>query len=70
MIYVIIFTLILVAILYKKEKFTLNIENNIWMYWENKKGATKFPYLNLCFDTVKKHCNKSFNIHLLNETSQ
>lgn len=35
----------------------------LWMYWENEKPA----YLDLCFQTVKKHCEKSFEIVILND---
>ena len=42
-------------------------ENNIWMYWENKRGHKKPAYLQLCYDTVIHHCSKSFNIYLLDK---
>lgn len=50
------------------EQFSNNITNephNIWMYWETKKGSVKPPYLDLCLDTIKKHCN--VNVKLLDE---
>ena len=67
LIYLIIFTYLIV----KKNKN--NVETftdgkpNIWLYWENKPGKNKPDYLNLCYDTIKKHCSKTFNIHLLDE---
>jgi len=42
---------------------------NIWMYWENLNNKKKAPFLDLCFETVKYHCNKKFKINLLNEVS-
>lgn len=42
----------------------INLNNkNIWMYWETKKGSKKPEYLDLCLDTIKKHCK----VTLLNE---
>ena len=47
----------------------------IWMYWEtnknsNAKGEGKKPaYFELCFETIKKHCSKSFNIIVLDEVT-
>lgn len=41
----------------------------LWMYWENKPGVSKPPYINLCFKTVKKYCNGDFNIILLDNKS-
>ncbi len=38
----------------------------IWMYWEDKKGTKKPPYLDLCLETIKCH-KGSFEIKLLNE---
>jgi hypothetical protein len=35
------------------------------MYWETKKGTDKPPYLDLCLDTIKKHCK----VHLLDENT-
>ena len=33
------------------------------MYWENKK-TQKPEYLDLCYDTIKKHNEKDFNVVL------
>tara|TARA_Y100000389_G_scaffold204035_1_gene254623 strand:+ start:8061 stop:8945 length:885 start_codon:yes stop_codon:yes gene_type:complete len=43
------------------------LPNHLWLYWENKKGQIKPTYIELCRDTVKKHCSKDFKIHFLNE---
>jgi len=45
----------------------INKRNHIWMYWENKQNTTKPIYLDICYDTLIKHCKDDFNIHLLNE---
>ena len=54
-----------------KEQFKLKskLKSNIWMYWENKPNKEKPVYLDLCLDTVYKHCSNDFNIHLLNENT-
>lgn len=40
----------------------------IWMYWEDKDPTKKRPaYLDLCYETVAKHCQDSFEIILLNQ---
>lgn len=42
----------------------------LWMYWENKPGVTSRPvYLDMCAETVYKHCANDFNIVILNETT-
>ena len=45
------------------------ISHNIWLYWENKYGHTKPAYLDLCLDTITKHCGYNFTIHVLNENN-
>jgi mannosyltransferase OCH1-like enzyme len=40
---------------------------NIWLYWENAKDKHKPPYLDLCFETIKKNRGKFDKIILLNE---
>ena len=40
----------------------------IWLYWQNKTPeSVKPPYLDLCLETVKKHCNDSFEIIVLDD---
>ena len=40
----------------------------IWLYWQNKSAnSIKPPYLNLCLKTVKKHCEKDFEIIVLDD---
>lgn len=41
----------------------------IWLYWENKPNTPKPEYINLCYETIQYHCNKDFEIILLNETT-
>jgi hypothetical protein len=52
----------------------ISIDNNIklpmFTYWELINGASKPPdYIELCFETIKKHSKKYFNLHILNETT-
>lgn len=47
-----------------------NTKPIIWMYWEDKTPNKKRPtYLDLCLETIKKHCGQSFDIKVLNEKS-
>lgn len=39
----------------------------LWLYWENKPGETMPIYIELCVESIYKHCEKSFNIIKLNE---
>ena len=48
-----------------KKSISINTQKNIFLYWETMSGKTKPNYLNLCYKTIIKHCNKSFKIHLL-----
>lgn len=41
----------------------------IFTYWETKKGRRKPEYIDLCFDTLVKHCDNDFDVVLLNEKS-
>ena len=35
----------------------------LWLYWENPSHAWKRPeYLDLCYQTVQKHCDKHFTV--------
>ena len=43
--------------------------NHIWLYWETPPGKTRPTYIDLCYDTIKKHCSKNFKVHLLDEKS-
>jgi hypothetical protein len=38
----------------------------IWMYWQNMPGKTKPPYLELCFETIRK-ANPYFRIIVLDD---
>lgn len=75
---IILFIIIIIAIyLYKKrategfQDTNTNTNTNkpiIWMYWENKETNTRHPvYLDVCLETIKKHCASSFNIIVLDE---
>ncbi len=42
------------------------MKSKIWMYWDNKPGMTKPPaYIQLCLETIKKHCEEDFDIHMI-----
>jgi mannosyltransferase OCH1-like enzyme len=39
---------------------------DIWLYWDNTPGQTAPPtYIQLCWETIRKHCGKDFDIHLV-----
>lgn len=39
---------------------------DIWLYWDHKPGATAPPpYIELCWESIRKHCGADFNIHLV-----
>ena len=70
--------LVLIYLLYKcnkrfikKNKNIENFENNksnkpyLWLYWEEV--TTTPAYIDMCYETVIKHCSKDFNIIRLNE---
>lgn len=68
---IIIILFILILILFSYEKFTINTINTIninqkpylWQYWE----GIMPDYINLCMETVNKHCSINFNIIRLNK---
>ena len=70
--YNLIFIFIIILVIYliirfKTETF-IGIKPYLWMYWEDKvTGVQKPSYLNLCLKTIYKHCDKDFNIKLLDE---
>ncbi len=42
------------------------MKSNIFLYWDNKPGATEAPaYIQLCWETIYKHCEEDFDIHLV-----
>ena len=65
---VIIVIVVVISFIKNKEQFRTN-KYSIWMYWENKQHTKKPPYLDLCFETIKKHNKSYFNVILLNETT-
>lgn len=39
---------------------------NIWLYWDNKPGVTAPPpYIELCWESIRKHCGEDFDIHMV-----
>lgn len=62
---IIILIIIFILKLSYHESFN-NVRRNIWMYWETKKGYRKPAYLNLCYQTIVRHCSNCY-VHLLNE---
>lgn len=44
-------------------------KNNIWIYWDNIDCNQKPGIIQLCHQSVNKHCNKIFNIHLLDSSN-
>jgi hypothetical protein len=39
----------------------------LWMYWQNAKGKTKPPYLDLCLETILKNCQDDYKIIILDD---
>lgn len=39
----------------------------LWQYWDNIDNNKTYAYINLCFNSVDKHCSTSFNIIRLNK---
>lgn len=38
----------------------------IWLYWDNPPGQSEAPaYIQLCWESIHKHCGKDFDIHLV-----
>lgn len=67
LLYVIVFILF-VCYLYKYNTEHYEQAPIIWMYWEQPKNKKKrADYLNLCLETVYKHCSNNFKIIILNE---
>lgn len=36
----------------------------IWLYWENRPGKVIPPYIELCHETVRRHCGDDFEVVL------
>lgn len=36
----------------------------IWLYWENMPGRTMPPYMELCYETIRRHCGDDFEVVL------
>jgi hypothetical protein len=70
MIFYILIILFLVICFFNndKEEYFNNQKPYLWVYWELKNGATKPPdYIELCFETIKKHGIINFNVVFLDE---
>ncbi len=39
---------------------------NIWLYWDNPPNKTKPPYIDLCLETVFRHCGRKSSIVVIN----
>lgn len=71
MILQVIVILLIIILIFKmsiRESFQERQQKHIWMYWENKKGHQKYPYLNLCYQTIIRHC-QDCQVHLINENT-
>lgn len=75
---IIIIILLIVCYIYYKNSIKIDtfistkntkLPNYIWLYWENKPNTIKPVYLNLCFETIKKHNSNNFKIYLLDQTT-
>ena len=67
---ILIYLIIILFLIFSQKILVENFpenNNNIWLYWENKKGGTKASYLDLCFETVIKNCSRDSNVNLINE---
>lgn len=64
---IILIIIIFIKLLFQNENFFDSAKPHIWMYWENKPGKDKPKFLQLCYQTIQKKCQNSFNIILLNE---
>ncbi len=36
----------------------------IWLYWENRPGKVIPPYIELCHETIRRHCSDDFEVVL------
>lgn len=55
----------------KSIEFSLDYDTDkkpyLWTYWDNIGGSTTPAYIELCYETVKRNCNESFNVIRLNK---
>ena len=62
--------LLLLIINKKTEGFIAQSKPFIWLYWENKPNVLEPPnYIKMCRESVLLHCEKDFNVVILNETT-
>jgi GR25 family glycosyltransferase involved in LPS biosynthesis len=52
-----------------EEQYNIIPKNKIplWSYWQVKPNSVMPPYIKVCFDTFKKHCEENYEIIILNE---
>lgn len=41
----------------------------LWLFWQDKDGSNRPPYINLCKQTFIKHCSSDFDVNVLNFSS-
>lgn len=64
-IYTIIIIILIITIIYLKT-FVFKDKPKLFLYWE---GNNKPPYIDLCIESIYKHCSKSFDIIFLDDTT-
>lgn len=64
LIVILFFLFIILFIMSKKRKIQ---KYKLFIYWECKPNHKKPEFINLCNDTVKKHCSGDFDVIFLNE---
>lgn len=37
----------------------------IWIFWDNVRGKVMPPYIELCLESIHRHCGNDFDIHLV-----
>jgi hypothetical protein len=62
---ILVILLIIFVCVYSIERELFQEKSKIWVYWEGSKPQ----YIDLCFDTINKHCQKDFDIIILNDKS-
>ncbi|KKM84659.1 hypothetical protein LCGC14_1296960 [marine sediment metagenome] len=41
----------------------------IWIYWDNYPGKSTPPYIELCWESIRLHCNRDFNVVMVNSAN-
>lgn len=42
---------------------------DVFTYWDAPAGQARAGYIDLCHETIRKHCSGDFNVHILDRTS-